>query len=1030
MKKILAFLFAVSLFYFVGAQSVLASSNVNVESVSYFGPGNTTSANVSVGRGSPVTFNHSGVSAEYSFAFYAVNDIIRDDFPIGQQFVARKDMKLTAVFYPNGSVTPANARHVVVFADASSKIIDIQYVVDGGDASEPNPSLLPPMPAFAKYSATKWLTSANISDLTGITSNRVYFLQYDLDTTTQFTVSVASGSGDGSYLYNTVVTATPDAPEGENIFSHWEDAEGNVLSYKENYKFTVLSNVSITAIYSASPVSAMPVVNMSDALALRDDYVSYKGQFDIPAALSLVEYGFIFSRSSDVLTLDSLGATVVPSNVHNGQTGEFLRSFPNDTFNSVRAYLIVKNTSEQEVIVYSDNYEKMLFTTSSYTTGFENVNPAKGSYAAGETTSDGIIWNLSDALIGNLANDRKNGSFSARIQASGFIETKTLQNNINNISFLTAKYGNDGDAKLFVAVSSNGTNWIDVTDGINAAGVDVTSTTLTQVSINLLDSSNYVSSGLSSASGLYVKISKTGGTRINIDDVEISMKSYPDLHEVIYNNATPSSENILDGQTITNTAPTQAGYSFAGWYTDVALTQSYNASSPVLQSLQLYAKWTINEYTITFISAGGSAVSPITQDYNTSVVAPGDPTREGYSFTGWSPAVPSNMPANNLELTAQWSINQYTITFDSNEGSAVSAITQDFGTSVSEPLDPTREGYLFQGWFTDDNTFLNEYVFSTMPSQNVTVYAKWEELSGIEYNVAFDLNGGFGSIDSQVVPENGTATEPSNPIQSGYRFVEWQLLGSTFNFATPITANITLTAVWIQQFTVTFNVDGGSSVAAQVVDNGSYAITPDPSPTKSGSTFGGWYADETLTTAFIFESTQITENKVVYAKWDSTLTTTFLGSSMSTAVGTTSNTQLTDGLAYTTPNPDIDYASGFGLDTAIFDVSLAKNSASAFAINAGVLRGYYNAAGGGAITISTISSYSILSITINIKGADATGSNSLTVNGTTYNFSLDTKTSTTSINVNDLNSSSIIIQSTSSKRMYIESIVISYQLNP
>lgn len=202
MKKILAFLFAVSLFYFVGAQSVLASSNVNVQSVSYFGPGNTTSANVSVGRGSPVTFDHVGVSSEYSFAFYAVNDIIRDDFPIGQQFVARKDMKLTAVFYPNGSVTPANARHVVVFADASSKIIDIQYVIDGGNAVEPNENIMPPMPAFAKYSDTKWLTSSNISNLTGITSNRVYFLQYDLDTTTQFTVSVASGSGDGSYLYN------------------------------------------------------------------------------------------------------------------------------------------------------------------------------------------------------------------------------------------------------------------------------------------------------------------------------------------------------------------------------------------------------------------------------------------------------------------------------------------------------------------------------------------------------------------------------------------------------------------------------------------------------------------------------------------------------------------------------------------------------------------------------------------------------------------------------------------------------------
>jgi uncharacterized repeat protein (TIGR02543 family) len=163
-----------------------------------------------------------------------------------------------------------------------------------------------------------------------------------------------------------------------------------------------------------------------------------------------------------------------------------------------------------------------------------------------------------------------------------------------------------------------------------------------------------------------------------------------------------------------------------------------------------------------------------------------------------------------------------------------------------------------------------------MPSQNVTVYAKWEELSGIEYNVAFDLNGGFGSIDSQVVPENGTATEPSDPTRSGYRFVEWQFLGSPFNFSTTITSDITLVAVWIQQFTVSFDVDGGSAVTAQVIDNGSYAVAPDPSPTKSGSTFGGWYADGALTTAFVFPSTQITENKTIYAKWNTAIYATDL----------------------------------------------------------------------------------------------------------------------------------------------------------
>ena len=78
------------------------------------------------------------------------------------------------------------------------------------------------------------------------------------------------------------------------------------------------------------------------------------------------------------------------------------------------------------------------------------------------------------------------------------------------------------------------------------------------------------------------------------------------------------------------------------------------------------AKWKINQYTITFDTDGGTTIDPITQDYNTAVTAPANPTKEGYTFDGWDKAIPSTMPAINQTITAQWIINQYTITFDSN----------------------------------------------------------------------------------------------------------------------------------------------------------------------------------------------------------------------------------------------------------------------------------------------------------------------------------------------------------------------------
>ena len=166
---------------------------------------------------------------------------------------------------------------------------------------------------------------------------------------------------------------------------------------------------------------------------------------------------------------------------------------------------------------------------------------------------------------------------------------------------------------------------------------------------------------------------------------------------------------------------TYTGHTFKGWYDNENLT-----GSPVTAiggaetgNKEYWAKWEINQYTITFDTNGGSEIAPITQDYGTEITAPDNPTRKGYTFKGWDKEIPETMPAENITVKAQWEINQYTITFDTNGGSEIAPITQDYGTEITAPDNPTRKGYTFRGW--------DKEIPKTMPAENITITARWKD---------------------------------------------------------------------------------------------------------------------------------------------------------------------------------------------------------------------------------------------------------------------------------------------------------------
>ena len=270
---------------------------------------------------------------------------------------------------------------------------------------------------------------------------------------------------------------------------------------------------------------------------------------------------------------------------------------------------------------------------------------------------------------------------------------------------------------------------------------------------------------------------------------DVSMLSITGDYEVIYLPGTYGTgsavtdmkphNNIL---TLRGALFTRAGYTQVGWATVDGGEKVYGFEDIYTknEALTLYPVWNTNKYTITFDTNGGSEIAPITQDYGTEITAPDNPTRKGYTFKGWDKEIPETMPAENITVKAQWKINQYTITFDTNGGSEIAPITQDYGTEITAPDNPTRKGYTFKGW--------DKEIPEAMPAENMTVKAQWEIN---QYTIAFDTNG--GSEIAPITQDYGTEiTAPDNPTRKGYTFKGWD---KEIPETMPA-ENITITARW------------------------------------------------------------------------------------------------------------------------------------------------------------------------------------------------------------------------------------------
>ncbi|WP_269800915.1 InlB B-repeat-containing protein [Aliidiomarina celeris] len=784
------------------------------------------------------------VTAQYTINSYTVSFVDYDNSPLGSDTVE----------YLQGATAPADPTRTghtfsgwdAAFDSVTENItVTAQYTInsytvtfndfDGTFIDSDTVEYLTAATAPADPTRTGYTFSGWDVDFGSVSENMTVTAQYSINSyTVSFVDYDNSPLGSDTVEYLTAATAPADPTRTGHTFSGWDVAFDSVT---ENITVTAQYSINSYTVsfvdYDSSPLGSDTVEYLTAATAPADptrtgytfsgwdvgfdsvtENMTVTAQYTINSyTVSFVDYDSSPLGSDTVEYLQGATAPADPT-----RTGYTFSGW-DVSFDSVTADITV--TAQYSI----NSYTVSFVDYDSSPLGSDTVEYLQGATAPADPTRTGYTfsgWDVSfDSVTENM--------------------TVTAQYTINSYTVSFVDYDNSPLGSDTVEYLASATAPADPTrTGYTFSGWDVSFDSVTenmtvtaQYSINSYTVSfvDYDSSPLGSDTVEYLQgatapadPTRTGytfsGWDVTFDSVtenmtvtaQYTINSYT-VSFVDYDNSPLGSDTVEYLQGATAPAdPTRTGYSFAGW--DVAFDS-------VTENMTVTAQYSINSYTVSFVDYDSSPLGSDTVEYLTAATAPADPTRTGHTFSGWDVAFDS--VTADITVTAQYSINSYTVSFVDYDSSPLGSDTVEYLTAATAPADPTRTGYTFSGW---------DVAFDSVTA-DITVTAQYSINS---YTVSF-VDYDSSPLGSDTVEYLQGATAPADPTRTGYTFSGWDVAFDS------VTENMTVTAQYtINSYTVSFVDYDSSPLGSDTVEYLQGATAP-ADPTRTGHTFSGWDVD-------------------------------------------------------------------------------------------------------------------------------------------------------------------------------------------